>query len=83
MPLILSPQLSAQYNNKVFGGLDREDYPASCANASAVLYSLIETAKANNLTPFNYLMFLLEELPKQAEDLDHLMPWNADLDTII
>jgi len=56
---------------------------ASGANASAILYSLIETAKANGLTPFNYLMFLLEELPKQPDDLDCLMPWNVELETTI
>ena len=56
---------------------------ASGANASAILYSLIETAKANGLTPFNYLMFLLEELPKQPDDLDYLMPWNVQLETTI
>ena len=56
---------------------------ASGANASAILYSLIETAKANGLTPFNYLMFLLEELPKQPGDLEYLMPWNIELKTII
>ena len=52
---------------------------ASGANASAVLYGVIETAKANGLTPFNYLMYLLEELPKIADDLEPLMPWNAEL----
>jgi transposase len=56
---------------------------ASGANASAILYSLIETAKANGLTPFNYLMFLLEELSKQPENLDYLMPWNVELETTI
>ncbi|MCF6345637.1 MAG: IS66 family transposase zinc-finger binding domain-containing protein [Thiomicrorhabdus sp.] len=56
---------------------------ASGANASANLYSLIETAKANGLTPFNYLMYLLEELPKQPEDLDYLMPWNVELEGVI
>lgn len=53
---------------------------ASGANASAVLYSIIETAKANGLTPFNYLMHLLEELPKMPEDLEPLMPWNVQLE---
>jgi transposase len=56
---------------------------ASGANASAILYSLIETAKANGLTPFNYLNLLLEELPKQADDLDYLMPWNVELEATI
>jgi len=56
---------------------------ASGANASAILYSLIETAKANGLTPFNYLTLLLVELPKQPEDLAYLMPWNVELETTI
>ncbi len=56
---------------------------ASGANASAALYSLIETAKANGLTPFNYLMHLLEELPKTPEDIESLMPWKAEIEQII
>jgi transposase len=56
---------------------------ASGANASAILYSLIETAKANGLVAFDYLMLLLEELPKQPKDLDYLMPWNVELKTTI
>jgi len=56
---------------------------ASGANSSAILYSLIETAKANGLTPFNYLMFLLQELPKQPDNLEPLMPWNVQLEVVI
>jgi len=56
---------------------------ASGANASAVLYSLIESAKANGLMPFNYLMHLLEELPKQRGDLESLMPWRVKLNIVI
>jgi hypothetical protein len=52
---------------------------ASGAEASAVLYSIIETAKANGLIPFNYLKYLLEELPHKPEDIDHLLPWNVVL----
>ena len=52
---------------------------AKGVNASATLYSIIETAKANDLVPFNYLMHLLTELPKQPDDLDSLMPWNVEL----
>ena len=58
------------------------DTPAG-ANASAIHYSLIETAKANGLTPFNYLTYLLEELPKKPENLEYLMPWNVELKTVI
>jgi transposase len=53
------------------------------AEASAILYSLIEAAKANGLTPFNYLKYLLEELPKMPADLEYLMPWNVKLESIV
>ncbi len=49
------------------------------ANASAVLYSLVETAKANGLTPFDYIKFLFGELIKEPEDIDYLLPWNTRL----
>ncbi len=51
---------------------------ASGAQASAILYSLIETAKANGLIPFDYLMLLLDEVPKQPDNINHLMPWKVD-----
>ena len=51
------------------------------AKASAVLYSLAETAKANNLNTYKYFELLLSELPKHMDDtnlkfLDNLMPWS-------
>ena len=51
------------------------------AQASAVIYSIVETAKANNLKPNEYLKFLLTEVPKHMEDtdlafLDDLLPWS-------
>ena len=46
------------------------------ANASAILYSFIETAKANGLLADNYLQICLDELPKKPESLEHLLPWN-------
>jgi transposase len=50
---------------------------ASGANASATLYSLIETAKANGLVPFDYLNYLLNEIPilQPNDTIDHLLPW--------
>jgi len=49
------------------------------ANASAVLYSLIETAKLNMHEPYDYLRWLFTELPKLKEnDVEGLMPWNVD-----
>ena len=48
----------------------------SGAYASAGIYSIIETAKANDLEPFNYLYFLYKELPKikNKVDLKRLLP---------
>ena len=50
------------------------------ADASAVLYSLVQTAKANNLEPFAFLTHILTELPKLGrhydDALDQFMPWN-------
>lgn len=52
----------------------------SGAKASAVLYSLIETAKANGIEPLQYLHRLFDELPNrgagEGEEIDDLMPWN-------
>jgi transposase len=46
------------------------------AKASSVVYSMIETAKANGLKPFEYLEFLFETMPNlTAGNLDSLLPW--------
>ena len=52
---------------------------ANGANASAVLYSIIETAKANDLLPFDYLMHLLTQLSKPEINIEQLLPWNVKL----
>ena len=54
---------------------------ASGAKASAILYSIIETAKANGLNPVKYVEHLLTEIPKRdANDLlEDLMPWMVKL----
>ncbi|BDD85987.1 hypothetical protein DPPLL_23190 [Desulfofustis limnaeus] len=46
------------------------------ARASADLYSLIETAKANGLEPYRYLRYLFEKLPfaRSTEDYQALLP---------
>lgn len=54
------------------------------AKASAIIYSIAETAKANNLKPYHYFKYLLEEIPKHMDDkdksfLDQLMPWSPSL----
>ena len=49
------------------------------ARASANLYSLVATARANGLEPSAYLNFLFENLPaaETVEALEALLPWNA------
>ena len=47
------------------------------ATASANLYSLIETAKANGKEPYSYLCWLFEKLPEaDLQNIETLMPWN-------
>ena len=55
------------------------------AKASAILYSIAETAKANELNPFEYFKFLMEQLKEYPrndvpeEELKKLMPWSETL----
>jgi len=49
---------------------------AKGAKASAMLYSMIETARANDLIPFDYITHCLEELSKEKADITSLLPWN-------
>ena len=53
------------------------DTPAG-AHASATHYSLIETAKANGLEPYEYLCEVFKKLPyaETVEQLEALLPWN-------
>lgn len=51
------------------------------ARASAMLYSLVETAKANQLNVYQYFELLLTEIPKHMNDKDlsfieELLPWS-------
>jgi len=45
-----------------------------------MLYSLIETAKANGLEAYSYLRHIFEKLPlaKTLEEYETLLPWNLD-----
>ncbi|HYE10154.1 MAG TPA: IS66 family transposase [Patescibacteria group bacterium] len=53
------------------------------AKASATIYSIVESARLNGLSPYYYLKYLFEQLPSiklTAEDsLDHLLPWSETL----
>ena len=50
---------------------------AKGADASALCFSVIETAKRNVLDPFGYLLFLLQELPKLGENPSDIEQWAA------
>lgn len=54
------------------------------AKTSAVIYSIAETAKANNLKPYEYFEHLLTVIPEHMEDtdrsfLEELLPWSPAL----
>ena len=54
------------------------------AQSSAIVYSIVETAKANLLKPYEYLKWLLEELSQHADETDHsfikdLLPWSETI----
>ena len=57
------------------------------AQASAIIYSITETAKLNELNPHYYLKYLLERIPElmnaegaiAAKDLEPLLPWSESL----
>lgn len=54
------------------------------AKSSAIIYSIAETAKGNNLKPYDYFEYLLTEIPKHLDVpdrsfLDDLLPWSPSL----
>ena len=52
----------------------------SGAQATATVFSLIETAKANRLNPFKYLVYIFEKLLQDEDyDLEQLMPWTESV----
>ena len=60
------------------GGFAAPEYSAT---ASATVYSIVETAKANGLNVYTYLEYLLLYMPdtdwkNHPEELELLMPWS-------
>ena len=52
------------------------------AQASAIVYTMVEMAKANGVNVYHYLTYLLEKQPNDSmsdEELDQLAPWNEDV----
>ncbi|HHR4685482.1 TPA: IS66 family transposase [Salmonella enterica] len=57
---------------------------AQGAKASATCYSLLETAKANDLEPSAYINYVLAQIgdADSLEKLEALLPWNVPLEPI-
>ena len=56
----------------------------SGAKASAIAFSIVETAKANNLNVYQYFKYLLTEIPKHMNEtnlrfIDYLLPWSDSI----
>lgn len=54
------------------------------AEASAMIHIIVETAKANNLKPYNYFKYLLEEIPRHMDKYgvdfcEDMLPWSDRL----
>ena len=78
---MLSDHLQSAEKNWLFS-----DTPKG-AKASADIYSIVETAKANGLDVFKYFELLLTVLPSMAfltnpDILEELLPWNESVQKI-
>jgi len=60
------------------------DTPAG-AHASAVIYSLVQTAKANGVEPYAWLRRVLRDLPaaQTVDAVEALLPWNLRIPAIL
>jgi len=82
-------QLLARYGqNDCVMGLGRRNWlfadTVKGAKASAMLYSIVSTARANGLEPYAYLRRLFAQLPKAktVDDFEALLPFNAALEPL-
>jgi len=61
-------------------------YSITGAEVMAIIFTLVETAKANKAHPYYYLMYLLEKMPNHMDHtcfdfLDEMMPWSEAYQT--
>ena len=54
------------------------------ARSCGVLYSIVESAKANGLVPYQYIRYVLEKLNGKLDQLtneilDQVMPWDGEV----
>jgi hypothetical protein len=68
-----------EYRETEIAGSGRESAAPILVAASAALYSIVSTARANGLEPYAYLRRLFTELPKAktVEDFEALLPFNS------
>ena len=53
------------------------------ADGSCFFYSLIETAKANNLNPYDYLRWIFKTAPRLSKaQYENLLPWKVDREAV-
>ena len=57
---------------------------AKGAESSAIVYSMVETATANGLDPYEYLLYALSVLPYYGKSIPHemlesAMPWSSEV----
>ena len=62
-------------------------YSVKGADSSAIVYTLVETSKANGLDPYDYLLRILTWLPyfgktPAVEKLEKLMPWYPNMQAL-
>ena len=77
LPCIIRPFCVGRNNWKLIDTV-------SGANASAIIYSIVETAKANDLNIYKYLKYLLTEIPQHMDEtstdfIEELLPWSKTL----
>ena len=60
------------------------DTPAG-ANAGAIIYSMVETVKANGLDPYAWLRRVMRDLPaaRTVDEIEALLPWNLHATDLI
>jgi hypothetical protein len=64
--------------------IGRKAWLFSDTQASALLYSLIETAKGSGVEPYCWLVYVLKRLPlaQTVDDYEMLLPWNIHPDDL-
>lgn len=77
----LSGSLSKERRNWLFSASPKG------ADVSAAVYSVIETAKANGLNPYEYLKFIFKNLPgvqfgQHPKFLEDFLPWDPEVQSL-